>query len=289
MNLAALWEDVRSEIDDGPGVLLVGIMTMVLVTVNSWHDPLLFVAMLGCFAGSLVHPDLVRRSWWWLSIAGILGVRILMAWEGVDNHVVLTAYWALAVGLALLSHHPVEAMARSGRWLVGLVFLFATGWKIAVPEFRSGEFFQFTLLADDRFRALATWVAGLPGDVYEANLRAISSIGVLDEAPAALPLSSTDRLVTVAVVLTIGTIVVEAAVALVYLAPLAEDRRWWRAATLLAFCGFTYVIVPVGGFGLVLAVMTIADPSLSRAWRRRLAVLFVAICAYAPVWHLVAG
>lgn len=289
MNLTGLWRDLRTELDEGPGLLLVGLMTMGLVVVNTDHDPLLFVPSLTGFVAALARPSVLRRWWWWIGIAALIGLRTLMAWEGVDNHVVLTAYWAFALGLACTSNEPIEVAAAAGRWLVGLVFAFATYWKVSVPDFRSADFFSFTLLADDRFRHLATWVGGLPDAVHEANLRAIASIGTLDGAPATVQLASTGRIATVAALLTIGTILVEAAVAGIYLCPVPAPRRWWRAATLVAFCVFTYVIVPVGGFGGLLVAMTIADPSLSSGWRRGLWWLFVAIGAYGPVWHLIAA
>ena len=65
------------------------------------------------------------------------------------------------------------------------------------------------------------------------------------------------------------TIVVEGAIAVVYLAPLAKRLSWIRDAIMVGFCVVTYVMLPVGGFGMLLTVMGFASSDLEvkrRTW-----------------------
>ena len=69
--------------------------------------------------------------------------------------------WCLSLALALATRAPAALGAHYGRRIVGLVFLFASLWKLVLsPDFVDGRFFRMTLLSDARFETLAvTWAA----------------------------------------------------------------------------------------------------------------------------------
>ena len=48
-------------------------------------------------------------------------------------------YWSLACCLSLFCRDPDRLLAWNGRVLIGLTFLFATGWKIMGGEFLDGS------------------------------------------------------------------------------------------------------------------------------------------------------
>jgi hypothetical protein len=63
-------------------------------------------------------------------------------------------------------------------------------------------------------------------------------------------------------ILTLMTYAVEGGLALVFLWPLAKKMTWIRDALLAAFFIGTYVMVPVSGFGNLLAIMGFAASNL---------------------------
>lgn len=272
-----------------PNIRVLGYLSLAVLVLNSSHDPVLFAAAAMLLAAGLFRSWVVEAPVFWLGIAAAFGVRSFVSWEGVDNHVFLTIYWCLAFGCALLALDPMTALGRSGRLLTGLAFLFATGWKVFTPTFASSEFFQFTLLVDARFRSLATSVGGISEADHAMNQASLDHLATSEFAPVTVELAGSAELIAMATALTVGTIFVEALVAVAYLVPLASRWRWIRPATLATFCASTYLLVPVSGFGAVLIVMTLADPALSRRWRQALLVLLVVVVAYAPVWRLAFG
>lgn len=274
---------------DEPGIHVLGVMSLALLVINSSHDGVLLPTAIGLLVLGVLVPWLLMQPAWWLTIFVVFGTRHLLAWEGVDNHVMLTTYWCLAFGLSLLAVNPLRTLGRSGRLLIGFAFAFATGWKLFVPAFRSGDFFQFTLLVDERFEQLGTVIAGVSEAGQRQNQAALDAIATADFAPVTVGLADGPHLVTLAAVLTVATIVIEALVTLAFLAPLPERWTWLRPATLLAFCTTTYLLVPVTGFGAVLVVMALADPGMSPTWRRLLLGLLAALVLYTPAWRLAFG
>jgi hypothetical protein len=69
-------------------------------------------------------------------------------------------------------------------------------------------------------------------------------------------------------------LLMEAAVAVVFLLPLPARWRWARHALLLVFCAATYPIAPVAGFGWLLLAIGVSQAPSSPQWR----------AAYIGVW-----
>jgi hypothetical protein len=75
-----------------------------------------------------------------------------------------------------------------------------------------------------------------------------------------------------------GVLAIEALVAFAFLYPRGERASWVHHISLLLFCGLTYAIAPVAGFGWLLLTMGIA---LCRPDQRMLRGTYVAM------WFLV--
>jgi hypothetical protein len=151
--------------------------------------------------------------------------------------------------------------------------------KVRWGEFVDGSFFEATVLLDDRFSWLAH-IAGIPDPA--ANHAAFAELAATG-GPVAL--QSGPRLAPLVWLLTAGTLVVEAGVAVAYLLP----SRWsWlprlRSTLLVVFCVTTYAIVPVAGFGGILLVMAAADRRFDRAGRIRHLAGAAALYAWGIVW-----
>ena len=224
----------------------------------------------------------LRRRWIrhpvpWLAAATVSLAYDWTAWRGLDDHVILTHYWLLAIGLSLLAIDPAQSLERNGRLLVGGTFLFAVISKVAWGEVIDGSFYEATILTDTRF----SWVAGLAGIDDPAANRAVFE-GVHHAGTVAL--DGGVRLGVVAMALAIGTLILESLLALVFLAPVPGRVFWVRSALLGVFCVATYVIVPVAGFGGVLLAMAAADRRWGTDARLLHAAAMVVLLLWIPLW-----
>ncbi|MEX2205719.1 MAG: hypothetical protein WEF50_05770 [Myxococcota bacterium] len=235
-----------------------------------WLRPgLLGLALLG-----LVLPSMSRRPWFWLLLAALAGVRVISTWPLADNHAYLLAYWCLAVAIAAREPDPSPSLAWNGRVLIGLVFAFALLWKAISPDFLDGRFFRVTLVLDTRLETFAQVVGGLDADELRERreLLARHADGVTAEA-LVVPAESA-RFRTVAWLATLGTFASEALLALAFLWPLGRGPSRLRDPLLIGFCGVTYLVAPVSGFGWLLIALGVAQTEPER-WRTRVAYLVV--------------
>jgi hypothetical protein len=256
-------------------------LTLIMLILNTHHEPFLLVGAAVVCAAAFLQPRVYRNGWFWLAVAAALGAWNFTHWHPLDNHVIFTNTWLVCLGVGLLGPDPEHATKRTAQLAIGLCFLFATIWKVTTPAYTSGEFFELSLLADDRFRAAAQWFGGLDGDDWKANN---SSLGALYAEPdeTAVALRSTDRVEGVARAMTVHGLVLEGAIALAFLAPLRALVRV-RAGLLGAFALTTYAVVPVSGFGCLLMTMGAAQADDDRARRRWVGGL-VAVALWGALW-----
>jgi hypothetical protein len=235
-----------------------------------------------CALGLLATPAL-RSAWLWLGLAGLAGARVLLDWPMSDNHGYLLAYWCLAFAVSAASRDRGAALARNARLLVGLTFAFATLWKVGLsPDFLDGRFFRVSLVVDSRLDAFGRLAGGLDPERF-AEIRGFlvqhvdGRLAPPVDAPA-LP----ERYVRVAWAATLGTAVLEAALALAFLWPARSPGAPLRHALLLLFCATTYAVAPVEGFGWLLVSMGVAQcgPD-ARGARLGYLLAFVAILVFA--------
>lgn len=198
-----------------------------------------------------------RRPVFWFALAAAMFVALSTRWWTTDDHVFLLAYWLVAVGLAALEADPSAALAFHARLLLGLVFLFATLWKVVTPAYANGSMFHLFLLIDPRFTRITEWVGAVPADALRENFVDAASLRSLAE-PAGTVLRDAPAVSTVANVLTWATVAIEGALAAVFLLP-SKVPQPVRDLLLLAFLVGTYLLAPVLLFGVLLVAMGVAQ------------------------------
>jgi len=222
-----------------------------------WFErlPILVLAGLG-----LVMPGALRaRALWW-GLVVLAGWPLLFNWPFSDNHDYLTALWFLAVACALASADPPATLAHQARRLLGLTFLFATLWKLALsPDFVDGRFFRVTLLTDARFENLAVLAGGMSWEDWERNDAAVDDLLRGETPPGESPLVEPPELRRLATLLTVFTGAIEAAIAAAFLWRPGGRLARWRDALLLAFAATTFSFATVRGFGWLLMCLGIAQ------------------------------
>ena len=145
------------------------LIVLLLRPMGPWYVAafVLLLAVVG-----LISVPAQRAPATWLVLAALIATHLVVDWPLPDNHLYLLAYWCLGVGIALRLGDPSRALARTGRQLLGLVFVFAVVWKAALsPDYRDGRFFAVTLLTDERFADAVQLVGGLSRSAAEGKPR----------------------------------------------------------------------------------------------------------------------
>ena len=259
--------------------------SLVALLVNSNDDPLQMIAMAAVCLVALPRPGLLHQPWLWAALFVAVGLRQLATWHTLDDHVVATTYWCGAVALGLGAQDRRATLATSARFLVGALFAFAAAWKLLSGQFADGTFFRYALLFDDRFEVVGRVVGGTTESVRAASLGPVSAL--LGGSPSGeVVLREGSNAVGLALVMTWWGIVVEAAIAATFLLPLPVRWQWSRHASLVAFAATTYLVVPVGGFGVLLLVLGSAQ---ARSDRLRVAYVvgMAVLVVWAALWPLV--
>lgn len=242
-------------------------------------------AILGLAAAGLVSRRVTVAPLTWVALALLTAARLFAEWPLPDNHIYLLGYWCAAAAIALALPNPGSALARSSRTLIGLAFACAVIWKAGLSEdYRDGRFFRVTLLTDERFADTARLVGGLSAAQLEENRRFLTPLPPGAELLHPPRLVEPPRLRAFAWAATWCGLALEAAVAVLFLAPGGGWRARLPHVALLAFCGVTYAVAPVAGFGWLLLVMGLIttegrEPVLSRAY----VLAFLLVLVYSEV------
>ena len=233
----------------------------------------------------IATPALMRSPVVWLAI-GMPRLTIdFVNWHGIDDHEVLISYTCIAFGLALWCPDPARIIRQSLPVLVGLTMAMATLWKLGSGQFLDGDTLRYTLLTDPRFELATSWFGGMDDAAVAANDAALASLR--DPAGAeTVTLVEPARLTLLALGLTVGAVLLEGWLAIVYLQ--RRSRAGLRAGLLAIFCLATYVIVPVSRFGLILC--TCAYAGSEERNDRGLLLGAVAFCLiWPPIWIALGG
>ncbi len=251
-------------------------MTLVIVLTGSPSrmpamTPL--IALIG-----LVVPGMARNRWFWLALFSLFIVSpIARPWVQLDNHNWLQVYWLAAIVLSRFAVKPDATLRVSARFLIGFAFLFAVTWKLLAPEFITGAFFDFTFGTDRRLGDVAVTFGLQESGLTGSNQRLITAWRAPGTTPVAEAIELSPIIVAITPWLAWGTVLLEGAVAVTYLAPLPERWRWLRDATILLFVATTYPLAPVTGFGLLVLTMAVM---VSQLKPRPRTVLYVAAVVF---------
>jgi hypothetical protein len=267
---------------------LLTIVLLLTAMPDQWYLRGPLVAM---FAVGVVYRRWLAQPQFWYITATLLGTTVYLNWESSDNHKYLFVYWCLALctAFSLPRDQQATALATSSRWLIGLCMLLAAIWKLAMPDYRTGSFFEFTLLADERFAHFTHVVGGLSLKSLAENrtLQELLREGHLHGAGIrSVVFGGSPAIGSVAQAMTWWTVAIEGLLALAFLAPACLAPKWRGAATLrntllLLFAVTTYSIAPVRGFGWMLMLLGLAQcGDRERTWRPLYLAAIVLIQAY---------
>ena len=238
----------------------------------------------------LIIPGQLRSKFIWLPLAFLTGMRVLLDWPLPDNHAYLLFYWCLAVSISLFSRDSERCLAFNGKMLIGLAFAFAVIWKVFLSgDFMDGRFFRITMLTDPRFEAFTGSVSGL-GDYEFENLRLFVEQHIDGELPFTdidIP-SLPSRLILASEFHTYWTVIIESAVAILFLIPSSMSVSRLRDAFLILFCVTTHSVATVEGFGWLLIAMGVSQCGERRRAIRYLyvgAFLLILVYSYMPMFH----
>jgi len=258
------------------------LLDLLLRPVGSWAlRP--FILTLAVIA--LVRTNWLRHPLLWLALAALTAARVIVDWPLADNHAYLLSYWCLAAALALFSQDTARVLAFNGRLLIGLVFLFACVWKLAVSDnYVDGSFFQVTMITDDRFEGFVRVAGGLDESEY-AHLREAVTQHV--DAPPGHAIDMPEiptRFRYLALAATFWNLFINAALAIIFLWPSGVRVNRLRHLALLTYCIVTYAIATVDGFGWLLLAMGAAQTGIEQLRIRRAYIaVFVLILLYREI------
>lgn len=242
------------------------------------QTPLTLLAVVG-----LLSRRLCWNAAMWMVAAALAAAFVLDDPTRVDNHAYLRVYWFVALALSATRGDPGRALAGSARGLIAGVFVMALLWKVLLsPDFLSGDYFRFTLMTDTRFSDFASLTAGLSPADQMANRGLLRSALGSDEFSGPLGFIEPPALARVAHAMTAWTLLIEAFIALSFLAPLRLRLSRLRDVALIAFGITTYAVATVEGFGWLLCCIGLAQSDAGRSWVRFAYVAcFLVILGYA--------
>ena len=251
----------RLDIEPREALPLLTIVLLLTATPDQWY---LRGPLTALFAVGVVYRRCLTAPPFWYLVATLLGATIYLNWESSDNHKYLFVYWCLALcaGYSLPRPQQWSAIALSSRWLIGLCMLLATAWKLAMPDYRDGSFFEFTLLADPRLAAFAATATGLPQDALAENRQLVDLLRdghLLGSEVTRVVLTAAPSASALAEIMTWWTIAIEGLLALLFLAPDSPRMAVIRNTLLLMFAATTYALAPVRGFGWMLMLLGLAQ------------------------------
>jgi len=256
---------------------LILLMSLVVLTYPG-GGPLQPVVTATALVGILWWGLALQPSYWFV-LAGLrLASHVGAGWYLVDNHQYLLTYWCLAVGLCLLigNREEVERLLRqNARLLLGLCFAIATIWKIQAGQYLDGTFFQYSLLAVERFDKVAALLGG-SAERVAVNAETIAQLRAVPGPAEAVALEPhLPGVRWLAQGLAIWTIAVEAVIALAFLLPGPRGFRNVGHLAVLIFVSTTYFFAPVFVFASLLLVLGAASlEERSSSWRFPYLVIF---------------
>lgn len=256
-------ERLLGSIDRVDVVLVLTLVFQMLYTEGYAEFPVQAVAILGLVSRA------ARRHWalWATLIVAQFLLALPVQWALLPNHKWLSLWWMAAVAGALVASDPARALARAGRLMIGLVFAFATIWKLTTPDFIAGDYFEFLLVADDRVSIAAVTAGGLDADDGARNDEALVSMQDVD-GPDQVLLATGPRIAPLADLMAISTIVIEGGLAIAFLAPassrLGRRAGRWRDPVFTGFVAVTYPLAPVVSFAWILLILGLAQTDWDR-------------------------
>jgi hypothetical protein len=242
---------------------LLSLLLLLLYVSDQWY---VNVPVVGLALAGLLFANVRGKPLFWFTLTCFSAAGVYYNWLSADNHKYLLSYWCLAVFCSLYHPRAAECLATSARLLTALTFAFAAFWKLRSPDFLNGSFFHFEFLFDPRFEGKLQALGLADPRMFELNEVARRALSSYDSVLVQVPVVLDNTLRRAGVALSWWAIVMEAAIAIAFLAPPGSRISRVRHGLLLGFVASTYAIAPVIGFGWLLVIMGFVqcDPS----WRK---------------------
>jgi hypothetical protein len=241
-------------------VLVLRLTALMLITTSnySWfvNEPMILIGSVLLLArGTALRAEL------WCVLSTVLAFGLATLWFDADNHRYLQLYWTFACFLysaTLGSAGSLVDLRMVARSLIGLVFAAAVIWKVGTGQFLDGTMLEFTMLTDTRASLLSRLGALTVAEV-KANATVLETLISWPTSGPALPLQTTNAVHVISICASWLTILVEGAIAAAFLLPVGGWLARARNVLLISFVAGTYPVLPVTSFGMVLAIMGLAQ------------------------------
>ncbi len=251
-------------------ILRLTAVELLLRPMGPWGVRPLILAAAGL---ALLLPRTLSSSLTWYALTAFLTARIVADWPLPDNHIYLLTYWCLALALSLGATDPARTLATNARLLVGTAFLMAVIWKAFLsPDYLDGRFFRVTWLTDARFTGAVQLLGGISASQLTDTRKNLAPFPEGAEPLMHTPPPDPAAFRYLVLMSTWGVLALEALVAFAFLFPRGERAGPLHHLSLLLFCGVTYAIAPVAGFGWLLLTMGMA---LCRTDQRALRATYI--------------
>lgn len=269
---------------------VVGGVTLVTLLLTSEPTWVIQAGVVSLASAAVIDRRLLRSAAYWFAILALYVVGVSRVALLIDNHEWLLGYWVFALGISRVGTAPLGSLATSARLLIGLAFAFATLWKVATPDYVSGNAFHSFLLFDTRFVGVGPALSDLTLSAVTENYRVFELVRATADSDVSFPVSDAIGVRRIALFMTWWTVAIEGIVAICFLTPPQGMLGQARHVVLLTFLFTTYVLAPVQGFGWLLIAMGLAEAPLDRhRWMLpafALAFIVVIFRATAPVDRL---
>ena len=244
-------EGALAELRTPVGLVLMSTAAIGLLMAAHWLA--LAPIMVVFYFASVLMPTLVRHSGTWFAIAAVWAVAVVVQRNAMEDHVYLYLAWLVAVAVSLLDRDSfIAESGRNGRYLIATVFGAATIWKLTSPSFLSGSAMWTFGLLDDRLHPLMNLAGISSASLAEARPQ-VAAAGSAEGVVFDIGLSGYSTAALLAV--SLGTIAIEALVAITHAVPDTNRLAKLRAPVLVTFGIVTYAIVPVLPFAVLLALI----------------------------------
>jgi hypothetical protein len=246
-----------SATDEG-GALELSLLRFTLLLIMLYTPPYLVdLPVRAVAAAMLVVPAWSGNVGGWGVISVLLTQTLLLHWFELDNHQFLIAYWSWCLYIALATCARPHDVSDVARLLLGLTFAFAAMWKIIGGQYADGSFWIYTLLTDPRVAPWTRMVFDSSGSWH--NVEALRSVLTPTSQSETAQLQISDALNVAGKVIGVCGIVLETAIAVVFLLPNGSVRRDWARVGLIVSFVVVYIAIPVIGFAWTLIALTLAS------------------------------
>ena len=270
-------------------VQTVSLLTLVLSNIFGFDHWLFHIVARTCFLMFVLNPRSLRNPLFWLPLALAGAITIILTWERVDNHKYLLDYWMWVLFVVHLFVEPKQQrriVLFNARFFLCLIFLAASGQKLASPSYRSGEMFEYYLYVDPRFAGFGKLIGVDPAAGEAVKRRTMFLRSPFAEVQGnEIQIAGSDRGRVAALAMTWWDFSVQFCIGALLL--IRRRRTDAIAHILLLFFIFTtYIPAPVFGFGWILAIMGF---SLAKDQFPKIATIylvsFFAILLYQLPWR----